>query len=392
MKIAAVIPTRNRGSLAMAAVRSLFEQDCAIEIFVSDNSPAPDDALRAFCDTQPRVRYLRPERELPMGAHWNWAMHQAVERSDASHFTLHYDRKYSKANAWPHIAAVAATQPELLVSYTVDSIAIDPPPLRLWQVPWSGKAFLVQSARIAALVATGQVLAPGQALPVLTNCLVPRAILLAILDRFGSICDSAGPDSCFAVRVLALYDRFVYYDRALAVMYAADRSAGGGLFRHSGGDFPDWQKTWGDRPWLFAAPIPGLTLGQNIFFHEYELVRRETGDRLPPLDRAGYLDELGRALAWVSDVQTRAELHRLLVEHGWNGTPVPLPRQSLSARVRGGIVRLLAERLSIVPFGVSGCSFRDDAAALRYALKYPLPRTDDTRHLAALQPTEIAAA
>jgi hypothetical protein len=392
MKLAAVIPTRNRGPLAMAAVRSLLEQDCPIEIFVSDNSPAPDDALRALCRAEPRVHYLRPEGELPMGAHWDWAMRQAMERSDATHFTLHYDRKYSKPSVWGSMAAVAASKPELLVTYPVDSVSADPPPLRLWQTPWSGKVFLVQSARIAALVAAGRVLAPGHALPVLTNCVVPRGILVAIADRFGNLCDSAGPDSCFAARFLALRDDFLHYDRPLAVMVASHRSAGAGLFRHGGGDFPDWQKTWGDRPWLFAAPIPGLTLGQNILFHEYELVRRETGDRLPPLDRDGYLDELGRALTWVEDPETRAELHRVLIDHGWKGKPVPVPRHSVAARLRDRTVRFLIDHYGFVPSRISGHAFPDDATALRYALKYPRRRTNDTRHLAALQATEIAGA
>ncbi|HUR83170.1 MAG TPA: glycosyltransferase family A protein [Thermoanaerobaculia bacterium] len=390
MKIAAVIPTRNRASLATAAVRSLLEQDCPIEIFLSDNSPAPDDALRALSREEPRVHYLRPDSELSMGTHWDWAMRQAIARCDATHFTLHYDRKYSKPAAWGAMAAVAASQPELLITYPVDSISVDPPPLRLWQMPWSGRVLRVGTARVAALVAAGNVLAPGQALPVLTNCIVPRAVLTDIIERFGALCDAAGPDSCFAARFLALRHEFLHYDRPLAVMYASHRSAGAGLFRHRGGDFPDWQKTWGDRPWLFAAPIPGLTLGQNIFFHEYELVRRETGDRLPPIDRGGYLDELGRALVWVEDPQTRAELHRVLVEHGWKGTPAATPKQSIAARLRDRAMRLLIDRAGVVPAHISGYAFPDDATALRYALQYPRRRTNDTRHLAALQPTELA--
>ena len=35
---------------------------------------------------------------------------------------------------------------------------------------------------------------------------------------------------------------------------------------------------WGDRPWLDAAPIVGLNMGQNVLFHQYELVRRVTDD------------------------------------------------------------------------------------------------------------------
>jgi glycosyltransferase involved in cell wall biosynthesis len=387
MKIAAVIPTRNRASLAMAAVRSLLDQDCAIEIFVSDNSTSSEDELRAFCRDQPRVHYLRPERELAMGASWNWGVQQAMERSGATHVTLHYDRKLSKQQSWGGMAAAAASRPGMLVSYAIDSITTEPPPRRLWQPPWTGRVFEVQSARVAALIAAGRILEPGNALPVLANCLVPREVLNDLVARFGNVCDSTGPDSCFMSRFLATRDRFLYYDRTIAVTYATHRSAGAGLFRRGGGDFPDWQKTWGDdRPWLDAAPIPGLTLGQNVLFHEYELVRRATGGRLPPIDRAGYLDELGRLLGWIDDAETRGELHRVLVEHGWKGEVVPPPRRSILAALRDRVMYVLIDSFGYVPSDISGYAFPDDATALRYALKYPRRRTDDTRHVAPLEP------
>ncbi|HVE72401.1 MAG TPA: glycosyltransferase [Thermoanaerobaculia bacterium] len=392
MKIAAAIPTRNRAALAMAAVRSLQEQDCPIEIFVSDNSTTPSEELRAFCDGQPRVHYLRPERELNMGESWDWAVRQAMERSGATHVTLHYDRKYSKPVSWGGMAAAAASRPGMLVSYSIDSVTTEPPPLRLWQPPWTGKTFLVKTARVAALLAAGRILEPGNALPVLANCLVPREVVNDIVGRFGDLCKSTGPDSCFMSRFLATRDELLYHDRTIAVTYATHRSAGAGLFRHSGGDFPDWQKTsGGDRAWLDAAPIPGLTLGQNILFHEYELVRRATGDRLPPIDRAGYLDELGRALPWVQEPEARAQLHRILAEHGWTGDPAPLKRRPLAAKLRDRAMRFAIDHFSVRPSTISGFAFPDDATALRYALRYPRQRRDDPRHVAALEPAEIAS-
>ena len=43
------------------------------------------------------------------------------------------------------------------------------------------------------------------------------------------------------------------------------------------GAWADWIKLWGDRPWIDAAPIPGINLGYNVMFHEYNLVRRVAG-------------------------------------------------------------------------------------------------------------------
>ncbi|MDQ3283963.1 MAG: hypothetical protein M3Q69_21370, partial [Acidobacteriota bacterium] len=57
--IAAVLLTRDRGALAIAAMRSLIEQDGDVEVFVSDNSTHPDDLLRETCRDIPSVQYMR---------------------------------------------------------------------------------------------------------------------------------------------------------------------------------------------------------------------------------------------------------------------------------------------------------------------------------------------
>lgn len=391
VSIAAVIPTRNRASLAMSAVRSLLEQDCAIEIYLSDNS-AGGGELRDFARNEPRVHYLRPERELSMPEHWDWAVRQAMERSPATHFTVHYDRKYSKPRHWGAVETIAARWPDLLITYSIDAVADHPPPLYLWQTAWTGKVFLLQSARTAAMIAAGRIVETSHALPIFSNCVVPRAILLSMIDRFGDLCNSTGPDSCFTARFLALHDRYLYYDRALAVAYAPHRSAGLGFLRGKGGDFADWMKTFGDRPWLHAAPIPGINLGQNMFFHEYELVRRATGARLPPIDHDGYLRELGAALQWVHDGETRAALARILEEHGWRSEAAGVPRPRLRARLRDKVVQFLIRHFNYVPPHVYGFAVPDDETALHYALKYPRRRSADARHVSVLEPVEVGAA
>ena len=73
-----------------------------------------------------------------------------------------------------------------------------------------------------------------------------------------------------------------------------------------------------DRPWLDAAPIPGLEIGQNMLFHEYVLAQRVFGtERFPPIDPDGYLRELGTALRLVADPDTRQEFRSTLERHGW---------------------------------------------------------------------------
>ncbi|HEX3579435.1 MAG TPA: glycosyltransferase family 2 protein [Thermoanaerobaculia bacterium] len=383
--IAAVIPTRNRASYAIAAIQSLLSQDAGLDIFVSDNSTdaAP---LSDFCSTEPRVRYLRPSAELAMPQHWDWAIRQAMELSSASHFTVHYDRRISKPGIWKDLAAAESKTPDLVMTFPLDAIAHEPPPLRLWQTPWTGKTFSVSTARVARLLADGKVIILSNVLPVLSNCIVPRAVLDSIAERFGSVCNSNAPDTAFLARFLALYDRYIHFDRATGILYGSTRSNGLGYLRNAGGDFGDYRKLWGGRAWLAAAPFPGINLGSNILFNEYEIVRRETGDRLPPLDRAGVLDDLSSQLPLIADPQMKADLHRMLREHGWNGPdPAPFPDRPWSSSARQAISMFLMRWFGFKPPSVSGFAFANDAAALRCALQYPSAAQKNADHLAILE-------
>jgi glycosyltransferase involved in cell wall biosynthesis len=383
--IAAIIPTRNRASLAIAAVKSLLAQELSIEIFVSDNSSDPEP-LREFCRTEPRVRYLRPPADLSMPAHWDWAIRQVMELSSASHFTVHYDRKISKPGIWTDLAAAVSRSPDVLLSFSLDAITHVPPPLRLWQTPWSGKTFSIRTERVARLVVRGNVAVISNALPLLSNCIVPRAVFDAIVQRFGDVCDTIAPDSSFMSRYLALYDHYIHFDRAAGILYGSTRSSGMGYLRGTGGDFGDYRKRWDGRPWLHAAPIPGISLGGNILFHEYELVRRETGDRLPPLDPGGVMDDLSEGLRWIEDPELKTDLCRILREHGWSGLePPPHPPRPLSSKIYQMVWTAFARPFGVAPSALTGFSFRDDEAALRCGLKYPRRAEKHADYLAAFE-------
>jgi len=386
--IAALIPTRNRADLAIAAVRSLLDQDCPIEVFVSDNSTSADD-LREFCLGQEQVHYLRPPAELSMPEHWDWALNQVLDRSQATHITLHYDRKVSKPGEWGALRAIASRRPDLLITFSADFVTIDPPPRRLWQPPWTGKLYSVTTARTAALVAAARINDMGQALPILSNCLIPRTILIRMAQRFGDICNGTSGDAPFLCRYLTLDDRYLHYDRPIGIGYAPQRSAGFGYLRGEGGDFPDYQKIWGERKWLERAPIPGINLGHNMLFHEYEIVREQTGDRLPPIDFDGYLHALGEALRHKTDPAERERLRQVLESYGWRENANPAPA-SMARKLRHFAGRLLRQ----LRFGsgrTSGFSFRDDLEAIRFALEHPLVPTKYSPHLATIEAEEVAA-
>lgn len=73
MKITVAIPTiAGRTHYLQSCLQTCVEQDYQdVQILVSDNSPGAAEAtVRAFRD--PRVRYIRPDRYLPMARHWDF--------------------------------------------------------------------------------------------------------------------------------------------------------------------------------------------------------------------------------------------------------------------------------------------------------------------------------
>ena len=320
-RLAVVIPTRNRANLAIGACNALMaQQECALHICVSDNSTAADqvEQLAEFCRRADpaQLTYLRPPEPLAMAAHWDWALSAALDSSEATHYVLHYDRRIVKPDHLTWVAWLMQHFPEDVVTWTFDQVIDEGGTRHVSRMEWDGRCYAITTARLAELTSRGKAAYMGFSFPFLSNCLVPRAVLTDIRQRFGNICDSTGPDACFTYRFCAIRERYVHFDRALFVGYAMDRSAGWGYFTGRGGDFHDFVKSAGADGWLSAAPIPGLSLGQNIMYHEYELVRRATGHpAFKPIDMRGYISDLAACLRFVADRNRAAELERILVQH-----------------------------------------------------------------------------
>jgi len=389
ISIAIVIPTRNRPHEAMMAVRALAAQDAPLEIFLCDNS-ASARPLRDFCRRFPRVTYLRPEREVAMGRNWDWAINEAMRLSSATHFSIHYDRKVSVPGAWAALADIAAAHPDTLISFPVDHIGHEPPPLRLWQTPWTGKVFGVSTRRVSTLVSTGCVTEICHALPVFSNCFVPRRILESVRERFDTVCDSIAPDGAFMCRFFTFEDEYLHYDRPLGILHASLRSNGLGYLRGKGGDFADFVRLSGNESWLDAAPVPGINLGNNMLYHEYELVRRGSGRKLPPFDRPAILRDLGSALRWIAEPALAEELTAVLRAAGWDGEPPqPLPGQTREQAMYQRAMQWRIRWLRKKPETITGFSFRSDRQALKWALRYPRKPQQDHQHLALLEPRDL---
>jgi glycosyltransferase involved in cell wall biosynthesis len=390
MKLTFILPTRNRAELAMAAIRSLLAQDgegCNVEIVVSDNSSAEDEVRRLaeFCRdaNDPRVAYVRPPHDLRMGPHWNRAAEQALARAGVTHLGLLYDRKVWRTGGLRALASACERDPGMTVTYGCDYAFPTPGGRVAVEYPGSGKLYEIRTRRVVELTAQATLGKLEQAFPVFSNCMTPRATLEKMRARFGSICDSAMPDSAFAYRFCAVEERYRHLDRALVIAYAYEKSNGLAYFRNDrSGAYGDWVRLWGDQSWLDAAPIPGLPLGQNVMFHEYVLVQRAEGEeRFPAIDFQRYLQELATGLEWIEDLEWRAKMRAELERHGWREKRRPLVRRIAS--------RLLAPfRRRPAPVG-PGRTFATDEEAVRH-LAEPRPFRETNPNLAALEPVEVA--
>ncbi|MCW2992096.1 MAG: pglI 3 [Solirubrobacterales bacterium] len=383
-----VVPTRNRAEYARAAVGALLRHPGDdLRVLVSDNSSDEGQAeqLARFCRAtgDRRLTYLR-SADLTMPAHWDWALEQALARGETSHYSIHYDRKIVKRGGVGSLLEVIAQEPEHVTTYLSDQVISVPGAHVVWQTPWTGRVHRFESAQVLRCAAAGLISEMGQGFPILSNCAIPGATLEQVRGRFGSICDSTGPDAAFTFRHCALHEEYRHLDRPIAVIYGSERSNGAGYLSGRQTDYTDFRAGWGDRPWLEAAPLPGLDLGWNMLFHEYELVRRAVGDRLPPLSPEGYLHGLSRGLAHVDDPARRAGLERVLEEHGWDGAgPAPpvaraAPRMHYVAwtALRRASARLLATAFGVDPVTANGFSFRTERAAVRFALRTSRRRVD----------------
>ena len=399
--VAIVIPTRNRSDLAIAAIESLLPiSDGRLKrIIVSNNSSEPADVRRLarHCErlADRRLLHIRPPGPLGMAEHWDWAIGQAFESTDATHFALHYDRRVSKPEL-PMIFDVAAERPDVPVTYLLDMV--HPMPTRFFahHMPWTGGVYEIRTARAVELASSGRLTDLWQAFPVLVNCLTPRSVLQRVRARFGDYCASTSPESCFGFRYCAVAQTYLHFDRPLGVHYGSALSNGMGYLRgDSSGAFADFIRLRGERPWLDAAPLTGLSLGQNSFYHEYETVRRSAGEGLfPPIEMQGYLNDLARGLVWIADPAGRSETRALLLSHGWRNDEdseqrLPPPRRRAKEWFWNKLDLLRADFLSMKPADLCAIGLKSEARALRHARQHERPASASEEFIAPLKPIRL---
>jgi hypothetical protein len=384
-----VIPTRNRPTIAMNAIRSVLSQPVSnLELIVSDNSTAETDReiLAGFCSTlsDKRLRYLRPPQSLSMTSHWEWAIQQVLRLSEASHFIYLTDRMMFRRGALKEVVDLAALYPEKIISYNIDRIVDHVRPIRIEEYPATGRLFEVETEQFTRLFSQA-LFHPG--LPRMLNNIVPRELLTRMAARFGDVFSSIAPDFSFCCRCLDMEKTIFFYDKSPLFHYALHRSNGASVTR--GEMTPDNADFSANLPVdnsirNYATPIPALNTAINGGFNEYFLFQQQTGSpRFFEVDMQKYLAANACEVREVKEPKLRAEMLSMLVAKGYreaekNGQPVAVD-VSLLDRIRSKLKRgltggpttrawlLAARTLGIRPPGGSFFEFATVEDAIDYA-------------------------
>jgi Glycosyl transferase family 2 len=328
-----LVPTRNRPDLAAAAVESVRSQlPEGVEIVVSDNSSEAEHRLGLHERLKPllggQLRLISPPEPLAMTAHWTWALDQVLKASDPSHVAVLTDRMVFKPSRLPALINATTRYPDEVISYNHDMLDDVRQPVELRLDEWSGQLVRIRSCRLLQMASKADW---HPALPRMLNCIVPTATLRAIGQRFGSVFASTSPDHSFAYRCLVVRDSILYFDEALMVHYALDRSNGASYGRGiPSEDNLDFTRRLGTVPMNAWAPVPGFHTTMNAIVSEYCFVRNEAGAALPAVDMPRYLDAMESGIPLLEDPTLRARMEALLAE----SDALYAPRRRSTLRLR----------------------------------------------------------
>jgi hypothetical protein len=281
------------------------------------------------------------------------------------------------------LIALVDEHPSQVLSYNHDSVLDHTRPIRIQVEPWSGLLVDIPAERLLFLSSRGVIHA---SLPRMLNCVVPRNVLGAVEDRFGSIFASISPDFCFAFRCLAVVDSVLFWDTSPLVQHGLDVSNGATYARGVGSEARrDFAAQLGETRMNFAAPVPEFQTIRNAILHEYSFVRREAGsDRFPPVDPRGYLAAVIEDLSLFENRHARREMLEVLSDNGWVGAP----KRRVDAGVRA--LQLMYTGWDVARAGLRvvrrfgpGPRFATTELALAEAGRTPRPRELGLAHLPA---------
>lgn len=367
VRLAIIVPTRNRAELAITTVNSIlsFYPGDDVKIFISDNSTdvAESSLLDEYASrVDQRVKLIRPKVSSGMTAHWNFAVEHAASELEFTHFTVLTDRMLFKAGSINEIMAVLELFPTDLVSYTYDRILDLSLPAIFTPLPRSGKLIRIPTAKMLAM--SSEMEFPS-CLPRMLNSVCTREHLLELKVRSGQIFSSISPDFNFCYRTLEICRSFLFYDKSMMVNYAQGRSNGASFSRGvMTKDSRDFIEQLGISDMNGCSPLPEISTVGNSIVHEYYAERKLSGSgNFPDVSIDVYMNFLAVEILRFEDPAARRRSLCVLREHGWKPT-LRFHRTRWKVDLTGWLLSLRSRKFHTVNEAISyACAHRKMSAS-----------------------------
>jgi hypothetical protein len=233
--ISVLVPTRNRPMLLSRALASIARSDFVdMEVVVSDNSSSElASEVRELVQASglPGLRYLRPDHEMAMGDHWDWAVRQL----GGEFITVLCDDDAMAPDDLSRALRVLKEHGcdvvcETAVAYWDGSLETP----RSSAVPVEAPALMGRPAKDrvrlldarASLAATYRYLHGGFN-PIPQLSVLRRTLVEEVARRSGRVfLNNHAPDLAFAASVLFLVDRYAWLESPGRVMGVTSQSIG----------------------------------------------------------------------------------------------------------------------------------------------------------------------
>jgi len=296
-----LIPSRNRADFAINAVKSVLDyiEDCNLKIVISDNSStnSRSEQLKDFCESlnNPDIKYIRPDKELAMTVHWNWAMTKAIELFDTNHYTILSDRMVFKKDVMPDLIEIIKSYPNELISFIQDGVVDIKYPITYYNTECTEKIYQVDCNYLLELASKYQT---KEFFPRQINSIMPISLINKMKKTFGQLFDSFVVDYEFCFKALYLLNTFVYYDKGILIHYGMSVSNGSPVFFGlSGKTQKDFIKLSGFNSLNDAYKeyllLPEVNCITNAVFLEYlKLQKQINTNKLPPMNKEEYLNAI----------------------------------------------------------------------------------------------------
>lgn len=284
-----VITTRNRADLVASSLLSVLEQDYNdFEAIVSDNSDSDEsksveESVRPFLEDH-RVRYVRPERPLPMTSHWEWAVSQA--RGD--YVGILTDRMLLRLSTLSALNQIIDEIAPQIIAYERDNLIETQ---GNYSVPEAKNQEIIVSKRRSAKIVKAFSASDFRPMdtPRFLNSFASKEFLSKLRTEYGSVFTGIAPDYGFLMRVLDCLDEFPFIETPLLIKHSEERS-NGKSFTHlnltkAANDFISFS-SGEQQEFLKFSPLPDDQLIiTNVMMREYEIGRRhQKSGKFPAFD------------------------------------------------------------------------------------------------------------